>query len=172
MTDLQMLRHSFCNLTWYRRTSTKDLVPLFDPKVHLMNTNRFRYLVGIIRTMVRPINRKFWQNNFKWGLSSLFFFHFLLHTEYINALRQKKSEKKTQFLLFLDVIERRPPGCATLIIRKKHNWYSFLNFGSTKSQRQINSASPAVRNKNSAFCLSTSFRWQIFFGWREFICLF
>ena len=32
MTDLQMLGHS-ANLAWYRRS--KDLVPLFDPKVHL-----------------------------------------------------------------------------------------------------------------------------------------
>ena len=32
MTDLQMLENSFCEFGRYRRT--KDLVPLFEPKVH------------------------------------------------------------------------------------------------------------------------------------------
>ena len=31
---LQMLGNSFVNLAWYQRT--KDLVLLFDPKVHLL----------------------------------------------------------------------------------------------------------------------------------------
>ena len=43
MTDLQMLGNSFANLSWYRRT--KDLVPLFDPKVHLFE-NSFLKIVA------------------------------------------------------------------------------------------------------------------------------
>ena len=45
MTDLQMLGNSFANLAWYRRT--KDLVPLFDPKVHLFENSLLKILAQL-----------------------------------------------------------------------------------------------------------------------------
>ena len=47
MTDLQMLGNSFCEFgSWYRRT--KDLVPLFDPKVHLFENSSLKIMAQLI----------------------------------------------------------------------------------------------------------------------------
>ena len=45
MTDLQMLGNSFGELAWYRRT--KDLVSLFDPKVHLFENSLLKSLAQL-----------------------------------------------------------------------------------------------------------------------------
>ena len=45
MTDLQTLGNSFCELAWYPRT--KDLVPLFDSKVHLYENSLLKMLAQL-----------------------------------------------------------------------------------------------------------------------------
>ena len=47
MTELQMLGPVYANLAWYRRT--KDLVPLFDTKVHLFENSLIKILAQLIR---------------------------------------------------------------------------------------------------------------------------
>ena len=46
MTDLLMLGNSFCEFGWYRRT--KDLVPLFDPKVHIFENSILKMLSQLL----------------------------------------------------------------------------------------------------------------------------
>ena len=45
MTDIQMLRNSFCEFAWYRRT--KDLVPLLDSKVHFFKNSLLKILAHL-----------------------------------------------------------------------------------------------------------------------------
>ena len=45
MTDLLMLGNSFANLAWYRRT--KDLVPLFEPKVHVFENSLLKIMAQL-----------------------------------------------------------------------------------------------------------------------------
>ena len=45
MTDLQTSGTFFENLAWYRRT--KDLVPLFDPNVHLFENNILKIMAQL-----------------------------------------------------------------------------------------------------------------------------
>ena len=45
MTGLQMLWNIFCEMALYRRT--KDLVPLFDPKVHLFENSLLKMLAQL-----------------------------------------------------------------------------------------------------------------------------
>ena len=45
MTDLQMLGNSYVNLAWYQRT--KDLVPLFDLNVYLIENSLLKVLAQL-----------------------------------------------------------------------------------------------------------------------------
>ena len=45
MTDLQMIGNSLENLAWYR--CSKDLVPLFDPKVLFFETSILKIMAQL-----------------------------------------------------------------------------------------------------------------------------
>ena len=54
MTDLQMLGSMalVANLDWYRRTN--DLVPIFDPKVHLFENSLLKIRAQLIWLLLVP----------------------------------------------------------------------------------------------------------------------
>ena len=53
MTDLQMLGNSFFEFAWYRRT--KDLIMLFDPKVHLFENSLLKVLAQLHSPKLRKV---------------------------------------------------------------------------------------------------------------------
>ena len=54
MTDLQMLRNSFCKFGLVTTRRPEDLVPLFDPKVHLFENSLLKMLAA-----ASVVNRKY-----------------------------------------------------------------------------------------------------------------
>ena len=57
MTDLQCSGTVFVNLAWYQRT--KDLVPLFDPKVNLFENSLLKILAQLSREEGRGVQKMY-----------------------------------------------------------------------------------------------------------------